>query len=420
MLALKKPLDRIYEAYFNELGDKFAENVRTRIHWICEKATGEQILDIGCSQGITSIILGREGKHVLGIDLLEDSIQFANESLAKEEVMTQEHVQFMHANFMAENIEENKYDAVIFGEVLEHITEPSRFIQKAETLIKDSGRIIVTVPFGINDYFDHKKTYYLNDLLNLQTDKVHITEIKYFGKWVGIILEKNVAESKQLFLNHETLATLEEAFLAVEREHITNNQVSHSKYEEMAATFEKINSENTRLQNEHIAITQELNETKQSLEQVKSDNEAEINSLKEEVNKLRAQLNNKAQNVVNNEFVEQLQKQLQVEKKEKIQVKEQLIESYTKESRLLKTINKAQKNHEREMNYYRTQLVLSKKEVVQVKENLYDSYTKEERLLRTHHQLTRKYKALSESKLGSLQLSYWRKRTQRKNRKKRG
>ena len=87
---MKKPLDRITEAYYNEMGDSFARKVRERIHWVCENAKGEEILDIGCSQGITSILLGREGKKVLGIDLLEESIQYANKSLATEEKATKE------------------------------------------------------------------------------------------------------------------------------------------------------------------------------------------------------------------------------------------------------------------------------------------------------------------------------------------
>lgn len=248
---MKKPLDRITEAYNSELGEAFAEKVRSRIHWICESATGEDVLDVGASQGITSILLGREGKNVLGIDLLEDSIAYANEKLNNEEVYTQENVVFKHANFMTENFGDNCYDSIILGEVLEHITEPERFIEKAISLLKPHGRIVVTVPFGINDYFDHKKTYYLIDLMKFKNENLQVSHIEFFGKWIGVIYEQNVPTDEQVQLNHTLVERLELEFYKIERNLLEKTKSMSTQHKELRKTNKDTISE-TKLLKEKV------------------------------------------------------------------------------------------------------------------------------------------------------------------------
>ncbi|GLI56784.1 hypothetical protein PM10SUCC1_22980 [Propionigenium maris DSM 9537] len=212
-----KPLDKIYEAYFNSMGEKFGEKVRKRIHWICQKAEGEKILDIGCSQGIASILLGREGKSVLGLDLLEESIEFAKEMLAKEESTTKERVIFKSENFMNFDFKDEKYDTILLTEVLEHVTDPKRFVDKAKMLLKNNGRMVVTVPFGINDYFDHKKTYYVNDILELIPDDFEVKDLNIMGSWVGVVAKKSSNKENSLEYKY-FLKKAEEGFFTQEQE----------------------------------------------------------------------------------------------------------------------------------------------------------------------------------------------------------
>ena len=65
--------DRITEAYFGQMGDELGRSSRERIHWICSHATGARVLDVGCSQGISANLLGREGKIVTGVDVARRS-----------------------------------------------------------------------------------------------------------------------------------------------------------------------------------------------------------------------------------------------------------------------------------------------------------------------------------------------------------
>jgi 2-polyprenyl-3-methyl-5-hydroxy-6-metoxy-1,4-benzoquinol methylase len=187
---LEKIHDKIYDAYQNELGESFGMQVRERIHWIVKNVQGQEVLEVGCSEGFTSILLGREGKNVLGIDYSSSAIKDALKNLDKEEEETKKHVQFEHCNFLVKKFEK-KFDVVILGEVLEHIFDLDTFFEKVTNLTKEQGSIILTIPFGINDYIDHKRTIYIKDLLELQINSFGIENITFFGKWMGVIYRKN-------------------------------------------------------------------------------------------------------------------------------------------------------------------------------------------------------------------------------------
>ncbi len=52
--------DRISEVYKGEIWtDALQNRARRRIHWMCSQVVGDSVVDIGCSQGIASILLGR-------------------------------------------------------------------------------------------------------------------------------------------------------------------------------------------------------------------------------------------------------------------------------------------------------------------------------------------------------------------------
>lgn len=431
---MKKPFDRITEAYYNEMGDEFARKARERIHWICENAKGEEILDIGCSQGITSILLGREGKQVLGIDLLADSIQYANECLEKEETFTKDNVTFKNANFMNIDFDGKLYDAILLGEVLEHVTDPGRILQKATNLLKPDGHIVVTLPFGINDYFDHKKTYYLLDLLNLQTKELQIANIKSFGKWTGAVFQKNLSLEDKLNINEELVKRLEKEFYQVERSLVDENiefnkliKMLKEENEMYVGQREKLIYIEDEHQKQIDLKLKEINELKQmnhlqneQMRTQKSEQEKKIAQFQKEVLRLKEELNKPKAVEVSSENNLELKKQLALKTKEKIQIQNQLMAAYKKEERLLNSYKTLRTKFENELSNLKTKYSIVLKEKIHTKEQLFEAHTKEERLLRAHNQLLRRYKALSESKLGKITLSYWQKKSGNKNRKKRG
>jgi len=159
--------DRINEHYYGEPTDPKTERARARVHWLCSQASGSKVLDIGCSQGIVSLILGREGFHCTGIDLEERSLAVAKEALLKEDALVRRRVKFQASNAFSLPFEIDSFDTVILGEVLEHLTRPGKVLGEALRVLRDGGRLVVTVPYGLNAFHDHKHTYYPLSLLDL-------------------------------------------------------------------------------------------------------------------------------------------------------------------------------------------------------------------------------------------------------------
>ena len=234
--------DRIFEAYYGIMGQNMMKKTQERIHWICAKVEGEDVLDVGCSQGILPLLLGREGKKVTGLDISAKAIEEANSHLQKEESHTKENISFLHANFMNYDFKDKKYDTIIIAEVLEHLTNPKQFVDKAATLLKENGIVIVTVPFGINDFIDHKQTFYLLEPLKMLEENFQVDNISVLGKWIGFVSKLTKAQNKQLsnkVINY--LEILEKNFFNIERKLTDENLSKDKKVLNHHALSEKLN-----------------------------------------------------------------------------------------------------------------------------------------------------------------------------------
>lgn len=212
--------DRISDAYYGVMGDAFARKVRQRVHWIAEQVQGHAVLDIGCSQGIGCILLGREGHAVEGVDIDAGAIARANEYLAHEPESVRTNVTFRNADFMGADFDDRRFSSIVMGEVLEHLVRPQAFIARAYDLLEEGGRIVVTVPFGINDFPDHKRTFYLAEMTRLLHPAFDLSEPRYFGLWIGFVgIRRNtLVNDAPAALTIEATTSLENAFYKIERE----------------------------------------------------------------------------------------------------------------------------------------------------------------------------------------------------------
>ena len=78
-------LDRVGEVYNGTYGSDIAQmRTKDRVNWICKNVHGKHILDIGCSQGIVDLLLARQGRNVLAIDIEKEAIAYAQTAAAKE------------------------------------------------------------------------------------------------------------------------------------------------------------------------------------------------------------------------------------------------------------------------------------------------------------------------------------------------
>jgi spore maturation protein CgeB/SAM-dependent methyltransferase len=184
--------DRVNEAYYNKMGEEFGARTRERINWMCSQAAGESALDVGCSQGIASILMAREGLRVLGIDIDPATLRYAEGERAKEIASVRERLEFRCCELAALGGDE-LFDTVILGEVVEHQTNAVRFIRQAAARVAPEGRLVVTVPFGLHPWPDHKCSVFPSDVVEAVRDAFAIRTLDVVAGYVRMVAQRSAS-----------------------------------------------------------------------------------------------------------------------------------------------------------------------------------------------------------------------------------
>lgn len=191
--------DRVNERYYGEINSEEShEATRTRVHWMCREATGKRILDVGCSQGVTSILLAREGFRVTGIDLEEESIQYARAELEKESRPVRNNVDFRLLDITQWKAR-TTFDTVLLGEVLEHFAHPETLLQQIHRLLQEEGTMVVTVPYGYHPFYDHKQTFYAGNLAMCLLPYFEVLKLEVHHKYLCCVARKR--RKTQLYMS---------------------------------------------------------------------------------------------------------------------------------------------------------------------------------------------------------------------------
>lgn len=132
-----------YEAKYDVKGDRYiykkADPYSSHaqiINWV-ERERPSEVLEVGTATGYLTSELAKLGCAVTGI---EQDAQMAE--LARPYCR----------NMFVENIEEmdstqlGRYDAIIFGDVLEHLRSPRAVLEKLRGLLKPGGKILISLP----------------------------------------------------------------------------------------------------------------------------------------------------------------------------------------------------------------------------------------------------------------------------------
>jgi len=99
---------------------------------------GKTILDIGCGGGLVSVPLCRLGAKVTGIDADAQAIQVATQH-AKAQNLSLDFIHGAAEDLVAKN---KKFDIVMALEVIEHVQNPSLFVDLCAQLVKPDGLVI--------------------------------------------------------------------------------------------------------------------------------------------------------------------------------------------------------------------------------------------------------------------------------------
>ena len=212
--------DRVTELYRGEFSSKENQRIcRERIDWMVEQIQGETVLDIGCSQGIATILAARAGRRAVGVDNEEPAIDFARQALSAEPAEVQERARFELADMLVSDLGGARFDTVLLGEILEHHDDPRRLFARAARFVAPDGIIVVSTPFGYHPHDDHRTTFYLSSFARTIDGLCAPVEIAVVDGYIRFVGRAAGAEgSDPLDLGPEALlARSEEAFLDKER-----------------------------------------------------------------------------------------------------------------------------------------------------------------------------------------------------------
>jgi len=103
----------------------------------------QKVLDIGCGVGTLSFYTASKGNYVMGIDISPRAIEACK--LTAQKLNLDKNTDFLVKDFSEEMID-GRFDLVICSEVLEHLKDDKLVIKKIFNILKESGRILISVP----------------------------------------------------------------------------------------------------------------------------------------------------------------------------------------------------------------------------------------------------------------------------------
>lgn len=115
-------------------------------HYVARQLVGrdQDVLDVGCGEGFFAAELKKDGNRVVGVDALPNAGQGAGEGGALE--------RYISADLddpqpdLARQAGEHRFDHVLLLDILEHLGRPERLLAEVRPALKDSGRLVVSVP----------------------------------------------------------------------------------------------------------------------------------------------------------------------------------------------------------------------------------------------------------------------------------
>lgn len=146
---------------------------------------GKTVLDVGFGRGFFLYFLKQLGANVTGIEVDDYTIQYAHEDLGIENIIK--------TDILGIDTQ-NKYDVILFMDLIEHVLEPFQYLSKAKLLLNPGGIIAIFTPnatFAMQEsdpilfrvdlehmqYFSNKTCNYLAKKLGL--DIVHLENVGY-------------------------------------------------------------------------------------------------------------------------------------------------------------------------------------------------------------------------------------------------
>ncbi len=140
---------------------------------------GKVVLDAACGVGYGTAYLGRTAASVLGVDLDEDAIAYAQERYAAA------NVSFAVSDVVNVQVAPETFDVVCSFETIEHLREPGAFVAEVARVLKSTGVLIASTPQASETTRSPRNPFHTIEFAAHDFESLlreHFVEIELFGQ----------------------------------------------------------------------------------------------------------------------------------------------------------------------------------------------------------------------------------------------
>lgn len=145
-----------FVAFYERLGkddiQKKQQVVETNLD-VLEKVKGS-VIELGCHVGFQSIFLAARGHTVTGVDISSTLLDEANFRKNQLPGKVREKLTFIHSDIMDLN-GVGKFDTVLLTEVLEHVIDPFKILEKSIEFMYPDSILLISAPNKRRGTYSH-------------------------------------------------------------------------------------------------------------------------------------------------------------------------------------------------------------------------------------------------------------------------
>jgi ubiquinone/menaquinone biosynthesis C-methylase UbiE len=111
---------------------------KQRLDWLVEYSERkiDRFLDIGCGEGLTLVEARQRGWDVYGVDISDNRLDIAKDTK----------IEFHKANILQTTFPHNFFDCIYMDSVLEHVTDPCRYLNEVSRILREDGIVYIALP----------------------------------------------------------------------------------------------------------------------------------------------------------------------------------------------------------------------------------------------------------------------------------
>jgi ubiquinone/menaquinone biosynthesis C-methylase UbiE len=152
------------------------------------------VLDIACGTGYGSSILASSAKRVIGVDIDEDTVEYAKQKYGSSKIS------FLQGEATAIPLEDSSVDVIISFETVEHIKNYKKFLQEIKRVLKPKGLLAISTPNDktyIEDNPFHQHEFIFSEFLTLLKNNFKNVQPYFQSAWLySSLLEEDLVNKE--------------------------------------------------------------------------------------------------------------------------------------------------------------------------------------------------------------------------------